>query len=699
MPQPTLQEYQEAIQRPDLCFQDKDLKNGETVPGVFGLPKVISGGFAGVFQVKKNGKSYAARCFLKDVEDIETRYKAIYDFFHRKRIKCIIKFQYIDQGIKVKGKWYPILKMEWLEGQTLSRYIEKNHDKPEAMEDMAQKFMKLVDELKKRGISHGDLHDQNIMVNDNELKLIDYDAMYVPELKNHISSEIGHTNYQHPERTLKDYGPHIDHFSEWVIYTSLKTLAKNPTLWETLDGGDQCLLFRNRDYKDPQNSKAIKALEKINDKELETLVETLKNAIYTPRLEDIPSIQDIEKIRKKQDNETIDIAVKLEKLDIRHQSRDNSWIWDNKQPEQQVFTGNHRIGRINLILTLLYTLMIEVIYITRTIPSNQIRLIATGIPILATISFIDYHNQEKVKQRRNQKSRLRKLEALKKEKNAKLVEKNTQAEKLRQTSKEKIDTIIEEIQSLNNQKNLEQRKTESKQWNNLREIQYKKERLDKEKQKERQTLLQSKKEKHLTNKLKEHRVVTSRITGISVIKRFLLSRNGVKTAADFNEIRTINSLLAGKGARFHLRNGKTISIWWLDPGQINSLRNWRNNLVKKYEKTLPSKLNKQEKKALNKKYSKIEDSFKTIEKKIKNNIQIEKKKIEKQFHTQVENHRTDIQRIKEDYRQKLGILEKEVAKINNELERINWEINIVKHQLKGYNEITFINYIKKILTN
>ena len=104
MPKPTLQEYQEAIQRPDLCFKDSDLRNGKPISGVFGLPKVISGGFAGVFQIRKGGRSYAARCFLRDVGDIEKRYKAIKEFLKRKRIPYFVKFEYVDQGIMVNGK-------------------------------------------------------------------------------------------------------------------------------------------------------------------------------------------------------------------------------------------------------------------------------------------------------------------------------------------------------------------------------------------------------------------------------------------------------------------------------------------------------------------------------------------------------------------------------------------------------------------
>jgi hypothetical protein len=54
------------MQRPDLCFKDPDLRKGKTIPGVFGLPKVISGGFAGVFQVKKRKKTRPSISFFTE---------------------------------------------------------------------------------------------------------------------------------------------------------------------------------------------------------------------------------------------------------------------------------------------------------------------------------------------------------------------------------------------------------------------------------------------------------------------------------------------------------------------------------------------------------------------------------------------------------------------------------------------------------
>lgn len=31
-----------------------------------------------------------------------------------------VGFEYQREGIRIRGEWYPLLKMEWVEGETLS---------------------------------------------------------------------------------------------------------------------------------------------------------------------------------------------------------------------------------------------------------------------------------------------------------------------------------------------------------------------------------------------------------------------------------------------------------------------------------------------------------------------------------------------------------------------------------------------------
>ena len=60
--------------------------------------------------------------------------------------------------------------------------------------------------LERAGIAHGDLQHGNIFVVDDELKLIDYDGMFVPRLAGCRSNELGIEHYQHPQRKEHHFG-------------------------------------------------------------------------------------------------------------------------------------------------------------------------------------------------------------------------------------------------------------------------------------------------------------------------------------------------------------------------------------------------------------------------------------------------------------------------------------------------------------
>ena len=131
------------------------------------------------------------------------------------------------------------------------------------------------------GLAHGDLQHGNILVENGELRLIDYDAMFIPGMSGR-SHEVGHRNFQHPKRSESDFDGRLDHFSAWVIALSLRALVIEPKLWSEVQGGDEGLLFRKEDFLKPDSSKVFAALSKLGDKELDLDVAYFKAALAGP---------------------------------------------------------------------------------------------------------------------------------------------------------------------------------------------------------------------------------------------------------------------------------------------------------------------------------------------------------------------------------------------------------------------------------
>ena len=259
-------EYQQAILRPDLVFQDPELRVCKPETDGWDMPWPRSGGFTITFHLYSSRvKHWAARCFHRPVRDLQQRYAAISRFLNRNLRPIFTPVEYLPNGILVNGQRYPITKMLWLPGETLGLFIERNITNAQIINSLPIQFHKLVVTLEGMGIAHGDLQHGNIMVSNGKLMLIDYDGMYVPELAGLGSNERGHVNYQHPARAEKDFDPHLDRFSSIVIYIALQalTLAPNPSnLWHRYSTGEN-LLFKQQDFRSPDTSMLLAELEAI----------------------------------------------------------------------------------------------------------------------------------------------------------------------------------------------------------------------------------------------------------------------------------------------------------------------------------------------------------------------------------------------------------------------------------------------------
>lgn len=286
---PTPQDYNEAVQNPRLAFSDKELQSGQPELTVLGLPRPICGRFASVYKIESGDRIWAARCFLSEVQDQQSRYDAISRHLEHVQLKYAVPFTYLAAGIKVSGRNYPLLKMAWVQGEPLDAFVGRSLDYPATLQSLAKVWVRLVTDLQAAGIAHGDLQHSNVLVVGDDLRIIDYDGMFVPELAGRLASECGQRNYQHPDRTEFDFGPSLDNFSAWVVYVSIVALTVHPELWEKYRGGDECLLMRKEDFADPDNSPLFQELLESPNGQLRALMQLFISLRYFSPL-DVPSL-------------------------------------------------------------------------------------------------------------------------------------------------------------------------------------------------------------------------------------------------------------------------------------------------------------------------------------------------------------------------------------------------------------------------
>jgi hypothetical protein len=260
---PSATAYMEALQQASTCFADPVLAAATPALGPLGLPRAISGNVATVFRLDgADGRRWAVRCFVRPVEDERERYEAIAAHLAGLSSPWRVPFEIQPLGVRVDGDWWPILKMAWAPGTSLLPWVERHLWDGAALAYQAVRFAELCERLRSDRVAHGDLQHGNLLVAPGgDLRLVDYDGMWVPALDGRRGTERGHRHYQHPGRQSADFGPGLDAFSSWVIYASLAALAADPLLWGRLDGGEEALLLREHDLAEPDRSAGFAAFE------------------------------------------------------------------------------------------------------------------------------------------------------------------------------------------------------------------------------------------------------------------------------------------------------------------------------------------------------------------------------------------------------------------------------------------------------
>ena len=277
MQYPLISEYVRAIQ--DASNNLDKLAHLMPVLDDHGEPYRSSGAFAVVFKMRdeQTGKYYALKCFTEEQEGRAEAYCKIADELECVDSSYLTSVKYLEKEIFVDSSCeedeFPVLLMDWIDGETMENYIAENYQDNYIMAMLCYRFCKMAAWLRSQQFAHGDIKPDNIMVRpDGNLTLVDYDGMFVPAMKGQKSPTIGTKDFSHPLRTVDDFDETIDDFALASIALSLKAISLKPSLLDEYGSADR-LLFSADDCRDLSKSKVMAALhELVNDEEFTTLL-------------------------------------------------------------------------------------------------------------------------------------------------------------------------------------------------------------------------------------------------------------------------------------------------------------------------------------------------------------------------------------------------------------------------------------------
>ena len=264
MQYPLISEYIEAIRYAEDNF-DK-LSNLRPVLDDNGNPVMSSGNFAVVFKMKdiETGKMYAVKCFTREQEEREERYREIIKVLEHVKSPYFVSTQYYDKELFVDTSQgdeteFPVLVMDWVDGYPVDQFIQDNISNKYRLQLLTYNFCQLGVWLLSQQIAHGDLKPDNIIVREDfSLVLVDYDGMFIPAFYGKSALEVGSPDFQNPNRSISTFNRNIDDFSIALIALSLKSIALSPTLYEK--SRSNALITSARDYADLSKSDTLVSL-------------------------------------------------------------------------------------------------------------------------------------------------------------------------------------------------------------------------------------------------------------------------------------------------------------------------------------------------------------------------------------------------------------------------------------------------------
>jgi hypothetical protein len=610
----------------------------------------------------------------------------------------------------------------------------------------------MVRALQQASIAHGDLQHGNVLVVDGQLRLIDYDGMFVPALWGEGSHEVGHRNYQHPLRTESDFGPYLDNFSAWVIYVSLIALAADPGLWKQFGGGDESLLFRRRDFEQPEASDVLRALERHRDQQIRSAIALFKPLLYLgPR--NVPSLDgqiappglsgnELPRSGSSWIDDHITLGgagalVQVAPESTGPPSPDPPWILEfvaptpsqvvpfknSPAPERLVATVSAAIiaayivwmlpiGAGPWLLGLLPLVLINLalwIYRYRSDPSVRelapvsARLRATNDMISATDHTMALANREKTERQKQKAADEARLERERKAAEAK--------------EKKETDACQAALQSALASINARRRTFSQQEADALRKIHNdigakvstlngQIAALAQAESTELANALRGRQEQHLAAYLRQFSLQSASIAGVGPAFRARLLASGFHTAADvdFYAVQRVHGI---------------------GPVRANAIVNWRRSLEARARSTMPSALSQSEAAAIRAKYegqrraledqrdreqrrqreeeAKIRAQYRPLlqrldeeENDAKAKTQAAMSEIRARYAQQYRAIRETLSKLSDDTASKFREVDVRIAEGRKKLFSLHWEKEKLRRQLKPYEDIRFSKYVKRV---
>lgn len=669
---------------------------------------------------------WAVRCFTNNVKDQKIRYDTISLHLSSVNLPYIVPFEYLSEGIRINGSWFPVVKMQWVEGESLLHYIQRNLHNAEILKELANKWLKMMNDLHMADIAHGDLQHGNILIRDDEIILIDYDGMYVPGLNGMPSNELGHRNYQHPGRTEEHFGPYIDHFSAWVIWIFLLALGADASLWNSLGAGEaeESLLFRQKDFVSPGASRVFELLELVHDETLRSLVSSFRD-VTGMEVPEVPRLPEPERVGAAHEpSASISagftskvlpyltafsgrLALKKGLAEVRSQAEISaypagaSWVLDylttEATPYKPLDTSRILLERTVSFTVITSTALAEVVMYGYAPVTGLVSCTAFGLGVEMAFLSWRYRKLSTVKEKRTASAKIKELQEAASDLTSELNKMNEMKQTFQQTEQNKLDDLLRRQREVSEREKQETEEVEKELLSHVSEIVRARQTLDQEEKTELADTLASFQKTWLEDQLKKYRIGKEKIPDLDDdIKRRLRSSE-IRTAADFTDITIIQSYGRKKIEKVYviLKNGGSIHVG-MSPSQAKALLEWRKKLERKYRPKIPQSLPRSEIAAITSKFNDRKTKLTHAEQTYKTKAQHMIFNIRRTYRPEHDRLKREEDTARIQLNHELHQFDTGIAELHKHLAGNQWELNGLSKRLDTIKDVSFLRFLRRV---
>lgn len=718
---PTSGAYVDALQDTRRCFTDPELADCVIRTDRFGLPRPISGNFASVFTADTTtGRRLAVKCFTRDVADQQARFREIGAALRDVPARWKVDFRYVESGVLVRGRPYPVLVMEWIEAQQLISWIDDRlrlGDRA-AFGRLADGFAELVVGLESAGIAHGDLQHGNLLVTARgELKLIDYDGMYVPALRERPAMELGQPNYQHPRRGAADYGPWLDRFSARVIHLSLTALAADPALWHRLHKpGGEYLLLQKYDLEDLAASPNLQSLANVNSAlraavaDLTEMARRPLDAIPPMGLPDRPGRANL---RTSTSTNTRGAATSDAEASIRDTadgstpvgqaqagipSASGSWLDDHLPPPSPVRLARpSRTARGTWYISLLI-LSIPIAAVVLTPSAIAATATAALVAIVLGPWWIRFLRLPEAGARRGRRMSVRAARAQEKHLAAQLRWQLAARQESIDAYQRELSVLADRRAQIDREAAEEYARIDRWRDQELAALVRERTNLQAWRSAELSRRTAAVEERHVGMELAHHRIDSAQIYGIGRAVVAELEAVGIRTAADFHGIRVQSGFGQSTTVQILHRDGRALKVNMVGQGRAQNLAVWRDGLESRARTQMPAHLTAPIRAQVDAEVALRQAGIAAREGSVKSAADVQRRTALEQTQTQREALTADEQSTRSSHATAVAAIDRDCALYRDGVADAQRRLRAEQRALGAYNAVRFRRYLIALTT-